>query len=117
MAGRARKKSPRKRWSDPGQLGLFDAAEQRPPARAAARAASTKAPKGKRSRAAPVERPAVLTPREAALYLNVSESTLKNWRAKDIGPAWRNRGARLIAYFPADLDLFLREKATARTPR
>ncbi|HCK84782.1 MAG TPA: hypothetical protein DHW63_09785 [Hyphomonadaceae bacterium] len=117
MAGRTRKKSPKKRWTDPGQLGLFDAAETRPSARAAARTASTKAPKAKRSRATQVDRAIVLTPREAALYLNVSGSTLKNWRAKNIGPAWRKRGARLIAYFPADLDAFLRENASSHTPR
>jgi excisionase family DNA binding protein len=113
MKGRTRKKSPKKRWIDPGQLGLFDAIETR----AGAGSDSAKAPKAMRSRAALVERPAVLTPREAAHYLNVSASTLKNWRAKNFGPAWRKRGARLIAYFPADLDAFLRENANPRTQR
>lgn len=108
MKGRTRRKSPKKRWSDPGQLGLFDAIEAHSSVRQGSGAASTKTSKAKRSRAAPVEHPVVLTPREAAGYLNVSESTLKNWRAKNIGLAWRKRGARLIAYFPADLDLFLR---------
>lgn len=113
MKGRTRKKSPKKCWSDPGQLGLFDAIETR----ARARASSAKTPKAMRLKAALVERPTVLTPREAARYINVSESTLKNWRAKKIGPAWRKRGARLIAYFPADLDAFLRENVHARMPR
>lgn len=113
MKGRTRKKSPKRRWSDPGQLGLFDAVKTR--ARARAGAATT--PKAMRLKSADAERPAVLTPREAARYLNVSASTLKHWRAKKIGPVWRKRGARLIAYFPADLDAFLRENANAVTPR
>jgi excisionase family DNA binding protein len=53
----------------------------------------------------------VLTPREAAAYLKVAVSTLKSWRAKKLGPAWRRRGARLVCYFPADLDAFLRRGA------
>lgn len=59
--------------------------------------------------------PAVLSPREAAAYLNVSASTLKAWRRQDIGPAWRRRGARLISYFLADLDVLL--QASARNPQ
>ena len=114
MAERARKKSPKKRWTDPGQLGLFDAAEaQRPKPRPATQKSSS----AKRPKAPLVDRPIVLSPREAARYLGISVSTLKNWRAKNIGPAWRKRGARLIAYFPDDLDAFLRENAGARSPR
>ncbi|NJO35895.1 MAG: helix-turn-helix domain-containing protein [Rhodospirillales bacterium] len=53
------------------------------------------------------ERPVVFSPREAAQYLGVSVSTLKLWRAQKIGPRWSKRGARLIAYRPADLEQFL----------
>lgn len=95
--------------SDPGQLSLFEAREQRPPpAKPASR------PKPKRATAPVIERPVILSPREAAAYLNVAVSTLKSWRAKNIGPAWSKRGARLICYFPADLDAFLRRGVRER---
>lgn len=54
-----------------------------------------------------VERPAVLTPAEAALYLNIKPATLKSWRAKGVGPAFVKRAARLIGYTPAALDAYL----------
>jgi hypothetical protein len=98
----------RRRRSDPGQLNLFEDGEQRAPPRPAAKAAIAKPA---RVKAAPAERPTVLSPREAAAYLKVSVATLKSWRAKKIGPAWRRRGARLVSYFPADLEAFLRDGA------
>jgi hypothetical protein len=100
----------RPRRSDPGQLSLFETREQRAPP---AKAAAASCPKPKRATALLIERP-VLSPREAAAYLNVAVSTLKSWRAKQIGPAWSRRGARLICYFPADLDAFLRRGAQRR---
>lgn len=117
MTRRARKKSPHKRWSDPGQLGLFDAAETRAPARNAAPAKPAKPPQSGRAKRAPSpapDRPVVLSPREAALYLGVSVSTLKAWRAKKIGPKWSMRGARLVAYRPADLERFLDQNSVER---
>jgi hypothetical protein len=60
-----------------------------------------------------IERPAVLTPAEAALYLNIKPATLKSWRAKGIGPAFVKRAARLIGYTPAALDAYLAQT----TPR
>ena len=117
MARRGQKKSPKKRWTDPGQLGLFDTAEKRDAQRATPRPATQKSSNAKGSKTTLVDRPVVLSPREAARYLGISESTLKNWRVKKIGPAWRKRGARLIAYFPADLDGFLRANDKIRTPR
>ncbi|MBX9745615.1 MAG: helix-turn-helix domain-containing protein [Hyphomonadaceae bacterium] len=60
------------------------------------------------------QRPVVLSAREAAQYLGVSVSTLKNWRAKKVGPHWVMRGARLVAYKPADLDRFLDESSAKR---
>jgi DNA-binding transcriptional regulator YiaG len=56
----------------------------------------------------------VLNPYEAAQYLGVSVSTLKNWRAKSIGPKWTMRGARLVAYRPADLEKFLDDNSAKR---
>lgn len=97
-----------RRRSDPGQLNLFEDREQRPPRRPAAKAALVKAA---RAKATPAEPPSVLSPREAAAYLRVSVATLKSWRAKKIGPPWRRRGARLVSYFPADLEAFLRDGA------
>ena len=117
MTRRARKKSPHKRWSDPGQLGLFDATEARAPARNAAPAKQPRPPKSSRAKPAPSptpERAVVLSPREAAQYLGVSVSTLKAWRAKKIGPKWSMRGARLVAYRPADLERFLDQNIAER---
>lgn len=102
MVRRSGKSGARRPWRDPGQLGLFE--DRAPPAAAALKTRAQKA--APIPSAAPV-RSAVLSPREAAAYLNVSVSTLKAWRAQKIGPAWRRRGARLISYFPADLDAFL----------
>jgi hypothetical protein len=103
-------RKPKQRFADPGQLALFGAADERPLARVPAAMVTPARAKPRRTRPQIVERPAVLTPKEAALYLNVSVSTLKNWRALGIGPRWRRRGARLVSYFPADLDAFLREQ-------
>jgi hypothetical protein len=106
MAGRGRKKPAKRRWSDPSQLALFDANDG-DRAGAGPSKAKQSTPKPRSQRKLATEGAVVLNPREAAIYLNVSISTLKSWRAKKIGPAWRKRGARLISYFPADLDAFL----------
>lgn len=109
MALRTRKKSPKPGLALPGQLGLFDTIEA-PQKRAPAAAKPMK--RARRAVAPPAastkpERPVVCSPREAAQYLGVSVSTLKLWRAQKIGPRWTKRGARLIAYRPADLEQFL----------
>ena len=120
MSKRTRAKSPAKRKAkhlaksaiDPRQMGLFDVLEAAPttPARTPrARAAKVKPP-----RSGAVDRPVVLSPSEAAQYLGVSVSTLKNWRAKKIGPKWTLRGARLVAYRPADLEKFLDDNSAKR---
>jgi hypothetical protein len=101
MAKPARTKSPAKRKAkraakpaiDPRQMGLFDALEPTPVT--PARPPRARAPKAKAPRTEAVERPVVLGPSEAAQYPGVSVSTLKNWRAKKIGPKWALRGARL----------------------
>ena len=117
MARRTSKKSPNKRGSDPGQLGLFDMVETPAPAREATPTTQPRRPQTRRAKPAPTsapERPIVLSPREAAQYLGVSVSTLKTWRAKKIGPKWTMRGARLIAYRPADLERFLDDSSAGR---
>lgn len=117
MAKREQKKSPGKRAAkpahDPRQMRLFDAIEARPSSPPiAAKLANTR-----KSRAVPkpfVERTVVLNPQAAAQYLGVSVSTLKNWRAKKIGPKSIKRGARLVAYRPADLEKFLDDNSANR---
>lgn len=120
MAKRTEPKSPRKRAAkrvakvliDPRQMGLFDALEPTPAVSARIRRA--KAIKSKPANTEAPSRPVVLSAREAAHYLGVSVSTLKNWRAKKIGPRWVMRGARLVAYKPADLERFLDESGAKR---
>lgn len=117
MAKRPRSKSPGKRAKpdapDPRQLGLFDAADASvgKPTQMAKRA---RAARVKRAPSTMVERPVVLSASEAAQYLGVSVSTLKNWRAKKIGPKSVKRGARLVAYRPADLEKFLEDSSAKR---
>lgn len=109
MASRKRGSGSRKRRGDPGQLNLFDAPQERMAVRS--KPASPLRVRTKRIVAVPIDRPVILSPREAAAYLGVAVSTLKSWRAKKIGPLWQRRGARLVFYFPADLDAFLRRGA------
>jgi len=109
MAQRRRKKSPQKSLVLPGQLALFDTLEEpgnRAPAQAKRMQRARRA-KPARATAAQAERPVVLSASEAAQYLGVSISTLKLWRARQIGPKWTKRGARLIGYRPAELERFL----------
>jgi predicted DNA-binding transcriptional regulator AlpA len=94
-------------------MELFDAIETRP-APGAMSAKPGAAGKPKPAAKPIVERPIVLSPREAAQYLGVSVSTLKNWRAKKSGPRWTHCGARLVAYRPADLEKFLDENSAKR---
>jgi DNA-binding transcriptional regulator YiaG len=120
MAKPAPNKSPAKRKAkraakpaiDPRQMGLFDALETLPAA--PARMPRAHAAKAQAVRTGAPERPVVLSPGEAAQYLGVSVSTLKNWRAKKIGPKWTLRGARLVAYRPADLEKYLDDNSAKR---
>lgn len=55
--------------------------------------------------------PAVLTTKEAAVYLGLSDQTLANWRVRGRGPAYLRLGGAgrpRIVYLPEDLDAFLR---------
>lgn len=112
MAPRKRGSRVRKARGDPGQLNLFETSEQR--ARTPTKPAAPLRVKAKRIKAASIERAVILSPHEAATYLGVAVSTLKSWRAKKIGPPWTRRGGRLVCYFPADLDAFLRRGARDR---
>lgn len=112
MAPRKRGSRVRKARGDPAQLNLFETSEQR--ARTPTKPAAPLRVKAKRIKAASIERPVILSPHEAATYLGVAVSTLKSWRAKKIGPPWTRRGGRLVCYFPAELDAFLRRGARDR---
>lgn len=120
MGKPARAKSPAKRKArsaakpaiDPRQMGLFDKVETA--SAAPARMPRARSTKAKAARIGAPERPVVLSPGEAAQYLGVSVSTLKNWRAKNIGPKWTLRGARLVAYRPADLEKYLDDNSARR---
>lgn len=47
--------------------------------------------------------PVLLTPKEAAAFLRVSEKTLEGWRSKGTGPKFRRLGHRTVRYLQADL--------------
>lgn len=47
--------------------------------------------------------PALLTPPEAAAFLQVSERLLEKWRSKGTGPKYRRLGHRTIRYLQDDL--------------
>jgi len=104
MAAQAKRRVSRR--EDPNQLSLLD---YKPPAKVAMPGAKARAPRHAgataMSDAAPM--PNVLTPKQAAAYLNLSLATLKSWRAKKTGPVFVKRGARLIGYKPADLDAYM----------
>ena len=95
----------------PQQLSLFDHLPPEASLDEPRTASSKTAPKQRTRRPAKpaVERPAVLTPAEAAIYLNVKIATLKSWRAKRVGPAFVKRAARLIGYTQAALDAYLHD--------
>ena len=110
MADKKRTKKPRRRNTDPRQLPLFADALNGWNEKTQA-ATPKRAPRRASKRASPIDRPAILTPAEAAIYLNVSMSTLKSWRAQNKGPKWRYRAARLVGYLPAALDEYLSSAA------
>lgn len=47
--------------------------------------------------------PALLTPKEAAAFLQLTEKTLEKWRSKGIGPKFRRMGHRTVRYSQDDL--------------
>jgi hypothetical protein len=52
------------------------------------------------------------TPKEAALYLNISEQRLRTWRWKQKGPPYEGR-SRFIRYTKGALDDFMRTEPEA----
>ena len=99
-----------RRRADPNQLSLLD---YKPPAITSTTSIRTKASRRKDALASTDATPAptVLTPKQAATYLNLSLATLKSWRAKKTGPVFVKRGARLIGYKPADLESYMTSDA------
>lgn len=57
--------------------------------------------------------PVLLTPKEAAAFLKVSEKTLEGWRGKGTGPTFRRLGRRMVRYALADLEAWMRGSAKA----
>lgn len=57
----------------------------------------------------------LLTPKEAAVYLKVSEKTLEGWRRAEVGPKFYRMGSRTVRYFRSDIDDYLRAAAPKRT--
>jgi hypothetical protein len=118
MAKRPRKagKTKRSRIRAPVQLSLFDlmAAPNMGPDAPAAGTRPSSNPRPRRPAKPAVDKPAVLTPAEAATYLNIKPATLKSWRAKGVGPAFVKRAARLIGYTPAALDAYLAQTTTRK---
>ncbi|HVZ99658.1 MAG TPA: helix-turn-helix domain-containing protein [Caulobacterales bacterium] len=98
-----------RRRGDPRQLSLFEDPVQGPPL--PSRSPKSTAIEVKRVETSTVGRPAILTPPEAALYLNVKVSTLKKRRSINFGPPARMRGARMVGYLPADLEAFVQQRA------
>lgn len=50
-----------------------------------------------------------LTTAEAAAFMGVGYSTMKNWRTEGIGPRYAKIGSTVL-YRPADLDAYLEER-------
>jgi excisionase family DNA binding protein len=48
-----------------------------------------------------------MTPKQAARYIGVTESTLRLWRSQGEGPCYFRAGEKLIRYRRADLDLWI----------
>lgn len=49
---------------------------------------------------------ALLTPNEAALYINTSAAVLRVWRSQGKGPHFKGRG-HFVRYRKSDLDAFM----------
>lgn len=55
----------------------------------------------------------MLTTREAAVMLRLTEATLEKWRATGGGPAWQRVGARAIRYRSEDVLCWLDQQKEA----
>lgn len=56
----------------------------------------------------------LLDERKAAAILDVSLSTLRNWRWKNTGPRFHKVGGRLVRYHRADLAAFVESQGGAQ---
>ncbi len=50
----------------------------------------------------------LLSPEEAAAYLNMSPDTLANWRSSKEGPKFHKPAKKKIYYFREDLDSWIK---------
>ena len=55
----------------------------------------------------------LLTPKEAAEYLKVSEKTLEGWRCAEVGPKFYRMGRRTVRYFKSDIEAWLRAETAS----
>lgn len=56
---------------------------------------------------------ALLTPEEAARFLNIKARTLEKWRQKGTGPAYHRLGARCVRYAKSALQAWLQGLSNA----
>lgn len=52
----------------------------------------------------------LLTTKDAASFLDISEKTLEGWRSAETGPKFYRMGGRLVRYFRSDLEDWLRNE-------
>lgn len=57
----------------------------------------------------------LMTPKQAADYLVLSDTTLAKWRCQGGGPAFLKYSARCVRYRQADLDAWLAARQAAHT--
>lgn len=57
--------------------------------------------------------PNLLTPTDAATYLNVTKSALATWRARRMGPPFIRLTERVVRYDRNDLDRWVDERRTS----
>lgn len=57
-----------------------------------------------------IDEPNMLTPKQAAKYLGISEGALRLWRSEGKGPRHFKAGEKLWRYRRADLDSWIEER-------
>ena len=58
----------------------------------------------------------LLTTKDAAAFLDISEKTLEGWRSAETGPKFYRMGGRLVRYFRSDLEDWLRNEQQPAGP-
>jgi hypothetical protein len=61
--------------------------------------------------------PTALNTEEAAAFLGVADSTLRDWKCQRIGPAYTQYSARCVRYAQADLEKFIADRRVVPSPR